>query len=266
MRVRSPTSSTAPPPARRCRSRHRPPVRRRAATTFDAVCAAADRLRRQVIGDTVTYVVTRNINYTNICYFRCQFCAFSKGKLSENLRGRPYNLDLDEIVAAQRGGLGARRHRGLPAGRHPPGIYRRDLSRGLPRDQGGAARHARARLLAARSLAGGQDARPHLARFPRRAARRRARLVARHRRRDPRRRGARGDLPRQGQDRRMAPGHGGGARRRAAQHGHDHVRPCRALRALGAAPAARPRACSSGPAASPNSCRCRSCRWRRRSR
>ena len=49
-------------------------------------------------GDTVTYVVTRNINYTNICYFRCQFCAFSKGKLSENLRGRPYNLDLDEIV------------------------------------------------------------------------------------------------------------------------------------------------------------------------
>jgi FO synthase len=41
--------------------------------------------------------VTRNINYTNICYFRCQFCAFSKGKLSENLRGRPYDLDLPEI-------------------------------------------------------------------------------------------------------------------------------------------------------------------------
>src|SRR5438270_1106310 len=65
---------------------------------FDNVCAAADGLRRAVNGDTVTYVVTRNINYTNICYFRCQFCAFSKGKLSENLRGRPYNLDMDEIV------------------------------------------------------------------------------------------------------------------------------------------------------------------------
>ena len=65
---------------------------------FDAVCAAADRLRDEVNGDTVSYVVTRNINYTNICYFRCQFCAFSKGKLSENLRGRPYNLDMDEIV------------------------------------------------------------------------------------------------------------------------------------------------------------------------
>ncbi len=65
---------------------------------FSLVCDTADQLRRQVSGDTVTYVVTRNINYTNICYFRCQFCAFSKGKLSENLRGKPYNLDMDEIV------------------------------------------------------------------------------------------------------------------------------------------------------------------------
>ena len=64
---------------------------------FAEVCDTADRLRRRVNGDTVSYVVTRNINYTNVCYFRCQFCAFSKGKLSENLRGRPYNLDLPEI-------------------------------------------------------------------------------------------------------------------------------------------------------------------------
>jgi len=65
---------------------------------FDRVCEAADALRREANGDTVSYVVTRNINYTNICYFRCQFCAFSKGKLSENLRGRPYDLDWSEIV------------------------------------------------------------------------------------------------------------------------------------------------------------------------
>jgi FO synthase len=64
---------------------------------FEAVCRAADELRQQVSGHTVSYVVTRNINYTNVCYFRCQFCAFSKGKLTENLRGRPYNLDLPEI-------------------------------------------------------------------------------------------------------------------------------------------------------------------------
>ena len=65
---------------------------------FDEVCDAADRLRRKVSGDTVSYVVTRNINYTNVCYFRCQFCAFSKGKASENLRGKPYDLDLDEVT------------------------------------------------------------------------------------------------------------------------------------------------------------------------
>jgi len=64
---------------------------------FDMVCREADELRQRVNGDVVSYVVTRNINYTNVCYFRCQFCAFSKGKLSENLRGRPYDLDIAEI-------------------------------------------------------------------------------------------------------------------------------------------------------------------------
>ena len=63
-----------------------------------AVVQTADALRREVNGDEVTYVVNRNINYTNVCYFRCQFCAFSKGKLSENLRGAPYDLDLDEVA------------------------------------------------------------------------------------------------------------------------------------------------------------------------
>ena len=65
---------------------------------FDEVCDAADRLRREMCGDTVSYVVTRNINYTNVCYFRCQFCAFSKGRASENLRGKPYDLDLGEVT------------------------------------------------------------------------------------------------------------------------------------------------------------------------
>ena len=64
---------------------------------FADVCAAADGLRRDITGDAVTYVVNRNINYTNVCTFRCRFCAFSKGKLSENLRGRAYDLDLAEI-------------------------------------------------------------------------------------------------------------------------------------------------------------------------
>ncbi len=69
---------------------------------FEAVCAAADDLRRAVNGDAVSYVVTRNINYTNVCYYRCGFCAFSKGKLSEDLRGRPYDVTVDEIARRAR--------------------------------------------------------------------------------------------------------------------------------------------------------------------
>jgi FO synthase len=64
---------------------------------YQAVVQAADALREATVGDTVTYAVNRNINYTNVCSYRCRFCAFSKGKLSENLRGKPYVLDLDEI-------------------------------------------------------------------------------------------------------------------------------------------------------------------------
>jgi FO synthase len=64
----------------------------------DRVFAAADALRRDVCGDEVSYVVTRNIQYTNVCYFRCGFCAFSKGKLAANLRGAPYLVPHTEIV------------------------------------------------------------------------------------------------------------------------------------------------------------------------
>jgi FO synthase len=69
---------------------------------FDAVCAAADALRAERCGEVVTYAVNRNINYTNICLHACSFCAFSKGKTHEDLRGKPYRLDLDEIAARTR--------------------------------------------------------------------------------------------------------------------------------------------------------------------
>ncbi len=65
---------------------------------FRHVCEAADTLRRETVGDVVRYAVNRNINYTNICYFRCTFCAFSKGKTHDDLRGKPYDLALDEIA------------------------------------------------------------------------------------------------------------------------------------------------------------------------
>jgi FO synthase len=66
------------------------------------VAASADELRRRVSGDVVRYVVNRNINYTNICYYKCKFCAFSKGKRHEALRGAPYDLQHAEIVRRSR--------------------------------------------------------------------------------------------------------------------------------------------------------------------
>ncbi len=64
----------------------------------EMVFAAADALRATVSGETVRYVVTRNINYTNLCAYHCHFCAFSKGKLGDTLRGTPYDLSLDEVA------------------------------------------------------------------------------------------------------------------------------------------------------------------------
>jgi FO synthase len=65
---------------------------------IEAIAWAADMLRRRTNGDDVSYVVNRNINYTNMCYFRCGFCAFSKGPRSLNLRGDPYLMGIDEVV------------------------------------------------------------------------------------------------------------------------------------------------------------------------
>ena len=75
----------------------------------EAVAEAADTLRARVSGDAVRYVVTRNVNYTNVCTFSCRFCAFSKGRTHENLRGRPYDLALEEVArrAAEAWGRGA---------------------------------------------------------------------------------------------------------------------------------------------------------------
>jgi FO synthase len=64
---------------------------------FAAVCRAADGLRAKRVGDTVTYIVNRNINYTNICTYGCKFCAFSKGRHNLGHRDKPYDLDLAEI-------------------------------------------------------------------------------------------------------------------------------------------------------------------------
>ncbi|HEY3143029.1 MAG TPA: bifunctional FO biosynthesis protein CofGH [Acidimicrobiales bacterium] len=67
-----------------------------------AVTAVADELRAEAVGDAVTFIRNRNINYTNVCTFKCRFCGFSKGPLSLNLRGTPYLLTLDDIAERSR--------------------------------------------------------------------------------------------------------------------------------------------------------------------
>ncbi len=63
-----------------------------------ALCLVADELRRQAVGDVVTYVVNRNINFTNVCIKRCGFCAFSRGHREEE----GYFLPIDEVVRRAR--------------------------------------------------------------------------------------------------------------------------------------------------------------------
>jgi FO synthase len=99
-----------------------------------AVAELADELRAEAVGDTVTWVSNRNINYTNVCTFKCRFCGFSKGPLSLNLRGTPYLLTLDDIAerAVEAWSLGATEVC-LQGGIHPKfdGDYYIDVTRAV---------------------------------------------------------------------------------------------------------------------------------------
>ncbi|RBM21917.1 bifunctional FO biosynthesis protein CofGH [Streptomyces sp. PT12] len=72
---------------------------------LDALCRVADDLRRSAVGDEVTYVVTRNINFTNVCYTGCRFCAFAQRRTDADA----YTLSLDQVAerAAQAWEVGA---------------------------------------------------------------------------------------------------------------------------------------------------------------
>jgi FO synthase len=99
-----------------------------------AIARVADRIRHEIVGDDVTWVHNRNINYTNVCTFKCKFCGFSKGPLSLNLRGTPYLLTLDDIAARVREAweLGATEVT-LQGGIHPDfdGDYYIDVTRAV---------------------------------------------------------------------------------------------------------------------------------------
>jgi FO synthase len=99
-----------------------------------AVAELADELRQAAVGDALTWVHNRNINYTNVCTFKCKFCGFAKGKLTLNLRGTPYLLTLDDIAerAREAWDLGATEVT-LQGGIHPDfdGDYYIDVTRAV---------------------------------------------------------------------------------------------------------------------------------------
>ena len=168
------------------------------------VFARADALRREMNGDVVTYVVTRNVQYTNVCYFRCGFCAFSKGKLAANLRGDPYLVPHAEIVrrAVEAWDRGATEIC-LQGGIHPSfdGDYYASVVRAIKDAVPGS---ARPRVQRARDLAGRGDAGRRSRVVPLAPPRRRSRVAAGYRGRDPRRRDPRDHLPGQDHDRAVA--------------------------------------------------------------
>src|SRR5207302_6678346 len=61
---------------------------------LEALCRVADDLRREAVGDEVTYVVNRSINFTNVCYTGCRFCAFAQREVDSE----SYTLSLDEVA------------------------------------------------------------------------------------------------------------------------------------------------------------------------
>ncbi|HYM00386.1 MAG TPA: radical SAM protein, partial [Blastocatellia bacterium] len=97
---------------------------------LDALVAAADRVRRERVGDIITYVVNRNINFTNVCFVGCRFCAFSVAPRESGA----YFMSLDEVgrrskEAWDRGAREVCVQGGLPRELDP--FYYRDILRAI---------------------------------------------------------------------------------------------------------------------------------------
>jgi 7,8-didemethyl-8-hydroxy-5-deazariboflavin synthase CofH subunit len=99
---------------------------------LDALVALADALRRQTVGEAITYVVNRNINFTNVCFVGCSFCGFARGAGAADA----YSLSVEDVVRKAREAweLGATEvciQGGLP--RDLNGFFYRDLLRAIKR-------------------------------------------------------------------------------------------------------------------------------------
>ena len=200
---------------------------------LEQVCRLADDLRREVVGDEVTYVVNRNINFTNVCYVGCRFCAFAQRRTDADA----YSLSLDEVAdrAEEAWDLGATEVC-MQGGIDPelPATAYFDLVTAV---KAAGAGDARARVL---PDGGRQRHRPHRPvdrGLPDQGPRGRPRLPARHRRGDPRRRGPLGADQGQAADPHLGRGRHHRAPGRHPDDRDDDVRPRRQPAALGRPPA-----------------------------
>jgi 7,8-didemethyl-8-hydroxy-5-deazariboflavin synthase CofH subunit len=99
-------------------------------SALEALVFVADQLRRETVGETISYVVNRNINFTNICFVGCSFCGFGRGPAAADA----YSLSFEEVVrrareASERGATEVCVQGGLP--RDLDGFFYRDLLRAI---------------------------------------------------------------------------------------------------------------------------------------
>jgi FO synthase len=193
---------------------------------FAHVTGAADALRAAVSGDVVRYVVNRNINYTNICYFKCKFCAFSKGKHARGparqaLRPRARRHRARAREAWDRGATEVC----LQGGIHPD--YTARLISTICRAVKEAVPEMHIHAFSPLEVTQGAKTWAAAAGVPEAPEGRGPGHAAGHGGRDPRRRGAGDYLPRQDDTRRVARRHARRARSGAAHDLDHHVRPCR---------------------------------------
>ncbi len=218
---------------------------------FERLLAAADDLRRRRVGDRVTYVVNRNINFTNVCVKRCGFCAFSRGHRAE----QGYFLPTRGNPPPRSRGAGSGRHRGLHSGRLAAAHAGIVLYRSVRGHQTRSSRNSRARVFARRNSLRRDAFRMQHRRVSEGAQRCGARIAAGNFCRDSGRSRARHYFSRPDLDARLDRGHPHRSQARHPDYLHDHVRPRRNRAATGPSISISCAGFKKKPAASPSSCR-----------
>ena len=188
---------------------------------YDATVEVANELRRRVSPDRVTYVVNRNINFTNVCVKRCGFCAFSRGHRAEE----GYYLPIEEIVRRAKEAWDSRSDRGVRPGRTPTAHEGFPLHRSLSRHQDGTPGHSHSWILAGGGAVWRRTIRMQCRRVSNRLERSGCRIAARNVGRDSERSRPGLDFSRPDHNGRLETSHSYGPLAGDPNDIDDHVRP-----------------------------------------